>query len=109
MSLHDWSAHDIVFQALPSIFAAFAHAVPSNVVPETNCSRPLFGFGVRGVITARDAVISPRSAAVPETTGAANDVPESWIRSVPTMFDAFCWVRVDPAGTGPTMYRPGAA
>src|SRR5713101_4758789 len=42
-------------------------------------------------------------ATVPETTGAANDVPESWIRSEPTMLPAFCAVIVEPGAIGPTM------
>src|SRR3954453_3953938 len=42
-------------------------------------------------------------ATVPETTGAANDVPDSWIRSLPTMFDAFSVVIAEPGAIGPTM------
>ena len=48
-------------------------------------------------------------AAVPATIGAENDVPDSWIRSVPTRFDAFWAAIVESAGIGPIMYRPGAA
>src|SRR3954447_13013922 len=48
-------------------------------------------------------------ATVPETTGAANDVPDSWIRSVPIKFAAFSVVIDEPGAIGPTMYRPGAA
>ncbi len=122
--------------------AAFDHAVasktgrvPPAVSGTTNCSSPLFGFGVYPEDTARVAVTSPTpaafglsgtlravrirapltwsgvqfgwrasiSATVPETTGAANDVPESWIRSVPTMFPGFSRGIAEPAGVGPTM------
>ena len=58
---------------------------------------PLIWSGVRFGCAASIA------ATVPETTGAANEVPDSWIRSVPTMFEAFSLVSVEPAGIGPTM------
>jgi hypothetical protein len=47
-------------------------------------------------------------AAIPATTGAANEVPDSR-RYVPaTMFDGKSWRSFEFAGAGASMYRPGA-
>ena len=45
---------------------------------------------------------------MPEITGAENDVPESSAYPGATILSAFSAASVEPAGIGPTMYRPGA-
>ena len=42
-------------------------------------------------------------AASPDTTGAANDVPDSWMRFVPTSLSGRCAAIVELDGIGPTM------
>ena len=42
-------------------------------------------------------------AAAPATTGAANDVPDSWMYPGATTLAGFSETRVDVMGTGPTM------
>src|SRR3954451_25418940 len=69
MSLQDWSAQDMEFHDM-SDFALAAQPVASKVESpvvrsdEMNFSRPLFGFGVIDVETARVIVSSPTPAAL---------------------------------------------
>src|SRR4051812_45454774 len=60
-------------------------------------SAPLTGSGVQ--LGLRASIC----ATVPATTGAANEVPDSWMRSLPTMFWGFRPVIVPVGGIGPTM------
>ena len=54
-------------------------------------------------------VVFPEGYPGPYSGPMENDVPDSWMRSVPIMFPGFSAVIVEPGAIGPTMYRPGAA
>src|SRR5689334_6679360 len=70
--------------------------VPSTGLVDT-ISAPLTWSGVNSGCFARIC------AAAAEITGAANDVPESWMYPGATTLLAFSTASVDVAGTGPTM------
>src|SRR3954447_18268788 len=91
------TARDAVISPSPAPFG-----FPLRTARAVRMSAPLTWSGVHSGCRAS------MLAAVPATIGAENDVPESWIRSVPTMFPGFSAVIVEPAGIGPTMKRPGA-
>src|SRR5262249_9745051 len=63
---------------------------------------PLIWSGVHDGFRARIC------AAIPETIGAANALPDSGVWRGPTMFAAFCTASVELIGIGPTMKRPSA-
>src|SRR4051794_29799304 len=102
----NWSRPRFAFGGVPPRAAARLavssprpadRGLPMRTARAVFISAPLIWSGVQ--LGCRASIC----ATVPATIGAANDVPESSIRSEPTMFAALSTVRDEPGAIGPTM------
>ena len=106
----NWFRPAFGFGGLETAFAAAPSTSPTPRELEASCPS-CFALSIRAPLTWSGPQPECRArscAAIPETTGAANEVPDIHMYPVPTVRSACSVSIVEPSGTAPFMYRPGA-